>query len=176
MVNFELTLGCSNSAGSVICLTVLPYLCFAFQNWICFSWTTASLPCNTGGQIVRLILLVTASGCSRVNFLGVSFWSCYFIFFLSYSFINCNWEENLSMSQHTFVHFEWVNRILIPSGVAGREESWIRDWHCGMGLPCTSCEAGVVLFGTSSWKTDPNSLVFVIVLNSLQSMVLYVKL
>lgn len=36
---------------------------------------------NTGGQIVRLILLVTASECSRVNFMGVLFWSCYEFFF-----------------------------------------------------------------------------------------------
>lgn len=69
---------------------------------------------NTGGQIVRLILLVTASGCSRVNFLGVLFWFCYFFFFLSYSFMNCNREENISMSQHTSVHYEWANRIPIP--------------------------------------------------------------
>lgn len=48
ILKLKVTAVSGNSAGTVTCLTVLPYLCFAFQNWICFSWTTASLPCKHG--------------------------------------------------------------------------------------------------------------------------------
>lgn len=95
--------------------------------------------------IIRLIVLVTARECSRVLLV-------WFVF-KSYLHINCDWEENLSVSL--------TKQNACPSRVAGRGGSQGR--LCATGLPCTNkSSSGSQVLSPSVFRTVLCLLYFVV--------------
>lgn len=66
--------------------------------------------------------------------------------------MNCDWEENLSVRLSR-------TELSIRSERGWERGELGRDWHCGLGLRCAGCWAGMFLFGTnkSSGSQDSNS-------------------